>query len=243
MTLTDDRLTTIRGLLSKAEATPFPAEAEAFLAKATSLMTRYALDEAAVWASAEGGGTPTEQRIELRRPYVSQKALLVNGIAEVFGCKAVRFPGGPGAESEMVSIVGFESDLEMVETLVTSLLVQAATASVAAQPGGMSPSSSAGWRRSFLSGFVHRTTERLAAERRRLVDEQPAAASGTSMALVLADRGDDVAAEFRRRHPHIRVSRVSLGSSRSGQLAGQRAGNRADLGHRRVGGHRGLAAG
>ena len=42
----DSRLITIRNLLAKAEATSFPAEAEAFTAKASELMARYAIDEA-----------------------------------------------------------------------------------------------------------------------------------------------------------------------------------------------------
>ncbi len=46
----DARLTTIRNLLAKAEATTFPAEAEAFTAKATELMARHRIDEALVWA-------------------------------------------------------------------------------------------------------------------------------------------------------------------------------------------------
>ena len=45
-THSDSRLATIRGLLAKAEATEFAAEAEAFTAKASELMARYSLDEA-----------------------------------------------------------------------------------------------------------------------------------------------------------------------------------------------------
>jgi hypothetical protein len=244
MTVTDDRLSTIRGLLSKAEATSFPAEAEAFLAKATDLMSRYALDEAAVWASAEGGGggAPTEIRLVMRRPYLGQKAILVNEVAKVFGCRAVRFPT-EAKDTEHVVVVGFASDLEMVETLVTSLLLQSATAMAAAQPPGLDAAGSAGWRRSFLMGFIGQATDRLAEQHRRVADEVAAPTPGGSMALVLADRADDVAAEFRRRHPHIRVSRVSGGRSASGRAAGQSAGRRADLGHRRVGSQRAIASG
>jgi len=242
MTLTDDRLSTIRGLLSKAEATQFPAEAEAFLAKASALMSRYALDEAAVWASAEGGGDPTERRLLLRRPYLGQKAVLVNEVAKVFGCRAVRFPMA-NRDTEEVSVVGFPSDLEIVETLVTSLLVQAATAMAATQPPGLDAAGSAGWRRSFLSGFIGQVSQRLGDEHRKATESTEAPTPGGSMALVLADRARDVDAEMRRLHPYVRSARVSAGRSASGRAAGRSAGQRADLGHKRVGGHRSLAAG
>ncbi len=241
MTPSDDRLSTIRGLLAKAEATPYPAEAEAFLAKASALMSRYALDEAAVWASAEGGGErPTERRVVLRRPYLGQKAILVHEVAKVFGCRAVRFPM-QNSQTEEVSVVGFPSDLEVVEALVTSLLVQAGTAMAAAQPEGLDSAGSAGWRRSFLMGFITQVSDRLRAEHEKATEATEAPAGGGSMALVLADRASDVEDELRRLHPYIRTARVSAGRSAAGRAAGRSAGRRADLGHRRVGTRRALA--
>ena len=235
--MSDDRLATIRGLLAKAEATPFPAEAEAFLAKATELMTRYAIDEAMLAVDRPDHATPGEVRITLERPYVAQKALLVNEVATRFGCRAIRFVSGPGVTVEVMSIVGFPVELEMVETLVTSLLVQLGTSMMASQPSAGSASSTAAWRRSFIAGFVETVGVRLAEQRSTVVADLSERDPGSpSVALVLADRQVAVDADFRRRHPRVRQVSVSVGSSWRGRESGRVAGRRADLGSRRVGG-------
>ena len=233
--MNDARLTTIRGLLAKAEATNFPDEAEAFTAKAAELMSRYAIDEATVWAADRSSGQPSSRSITLHRPYLSQKAVLVNEVAAIFGCKSVRMMVSVAAPTEVAMVVGFESDLDLVETMVTSLLVQAATAMVADQPSGLTSSGAAAFRRSHLMGFVDAAAGRLREQHRATIaDRERAAESATSsngsMSLVLADRGEAVTDEFRRQFPHVRHSRVSVGSSRDGRKAGQAAGRRADLG-------------
>ena len=236
--MNDSRLATIRGLLAKAEATDFPAEAEAFTAKAAELMSRYAIDEAAVWAADRSSGSPTDRMITLHRPYLAQKAVLVAEVATVFGCRAIRMMVGASAPTELVSVVGYGSDLDVVEAMVTSLLVQAATAMVVDQPSGLTSSGAASFRRSHLMGFIETATSRLKEQHRASIAEREAqqrAASGPSgaaqsMAVVLADRGAEVTSEFRRRFPHVRHSRVSVGSSPTGRRSGRLAGSRADLG-------------
>ena len=235
--MSDDRLATIRGLLAKAEGTPFPAEAEAFLAKATELMTRYAIDEAMLAADRPDGSGPGEVRLTLQRPYVAQKALLVNEVANRFGCRAIRFGAGPGAEVEVMSIVGFPVELEMVDTLVTSLLVQLGTSMMASQPQSSSASTTAAWRRSFIAGFVEAVGVRLGEQRNTVVADLSDRTDGSpSVALVLADRKVAVDEDFRRRHPRVRQVSVSVGSSWRGRESGRDAGRRADLGGRRLGG-------
>lgn len=242
----DDRLATIRALLAKAEATDFPAEAEAFCAKATELMARYSIDEAMVWAEQGGGSEIGELVIVLHRPYVNLKAWLVHGVAAAFGCRSVGFAGSGSGPMERVSVVGFPSDLELVDTLVTSLLVQQAAAMLAAQPASSSASASAAWRRSFLGGYADTV-------RRRLEEQRSAAAhhdgpggstapvGSTSTELVLVRREEAVDGEFRRRFPRLRQSRVSMGTSGAGRSAGAAAGRRADLGSRRIARRRALS--
>jgi len=239
--MNDARLATIRGLLAKAEATDFPAEAEAFTAKAAELMGRYAIDEAAVWATDRSSSSPEERTITIHRPYLAQKSLLVHEVATIFGCRAIRLMMGSESPTELVSVVGYRSDLDLVEAMVTSLMVQAAAAMVVDQPRHLSSSATAAYRRSHLMGFIETATRRLRDQHRASIADReaerraarPAAASGAdapSMALVLADRGVEVAEEFRRRFPHVRNSRISAGSSPTGRRSGQEAGRRADLG-------------
>lgn len=243
----NSRLATIRALLAKAEATAFPEEAEAFTAKASELMARYAIDEAVVWSnqSVDGRSQPVETRIEIHRPFLGQKALLVNEVATILGCRTVRFVGRRGDASETMSIVGFPTDLELVETLVTSLFLQLTSAMMAGSPPRSSPSSVAAWRRSFIVGFTSSVSTRLAADRATAVargeadrgiehtaDNDMGASNCTS--VVLADRGDAVTDEFQRIHPRTRQVRIGVGSSSAGHDAGSTAGRRADLGARRL---------
>ncbi len=246
---TDSRLGVIRGLLAKAEATSFPAEAEVFTAKASELMARYAIDEALIWSTSADPGLPSERTVVLQRPYVSQKAYLVHRVAGVFGCSAIRLMGGAGASTEPVSVVGYESDLDLVETMVTSLLVQAAQAMVVDQPAGLTSSGAAAFRRSHLMGFIETACARLAdVHRDAVVRNAPPGRAGDdsvdlraqpagppSLALVLADRSESVDAEFSRRYPRVRSSRISFGSSLDGHRSGRAAGERADLGSTRLG--------
>lgn len=236
----DARLTTIRNLLAKAEATQFPAEAEAFTAKASELIARYAIDEALLWADGPDDAVPEELRLDLHRPFTAQKAVLVAAVAEVFGCQVVRLGLRPGRPTETVSIVGFPSDLTLVETLVTSLFLQLTTAMTAegAAPGARTASQVAAWRRSFISGFTHTVSERLTAEHakaRRDADTADTSPAGRSTALVLRDRAEAVRDDMRQRFPHIRTSRVSTGTSPAGRRAGSAAGRTADIGAKRVG--------
>ncbi len=235
---TDQRLQTVRALLAKAEATDFPEEAKAFTRKAEELMARYAIEESSLWAStdADRRDTPIQVLVTLFPPYVAVKSLLVQKVADACGCDAVRF-STPGQRTEHVAVVGFETDCRFVEVLVTSLFVQVAAAMAACQPAGMTSAQTASWRRSFLTGFADEVAERLRNEREAAREAAAPVVVGervTSMSVVIADRRSEVREELKRRYPHVRITRVSVGSSRHGRDAGGAAGRRADLGHRRM---------
>lgn len=250
----DRRLATIRSLLAKAESTEYPEEAEAFFAKASELISRWAIDEAVLWASADASQreSPDELQIVVHAPYMAQKAVLVSAVASAHDCRAVRLVGGPGSSTEVISVIGFPSELRWVETLATSLLVQLTSAMLAASPSGRSASATASWRRSFIAGFAEEVDRRLRHDReqaQRAEDARSAGdgaptgdASGTpaSVALVLADRRAEVDDAFRGRHPHVRSSWASSGSSHAGRDAGRRAGRDASLTRERLGGRRRL---
>jgi hypothetical protein len=254
----DRRLAVARGLLAKAEATEFPQEAEAFFAKASELIARYAIDEAVLWA-ADGTdrARPDELRLVVHAPYLAQKAVLVHAVARAHGCQSIRLLSGPGVTTEVICVVGFPTDLRWVETLVTSLLVQLTAAMLAGCPTGLTASASAGWRRSFIMGFADEVESRLQEDRDRAVadaDAGPGTAGGPgraadgagsggadrSVALVLVQRDHDVRDEFRRRYPRVRSSWASRGSSADGHRAGRAAGRDAALTRDAVGGRRPL---
>lgn len=161
----------IRALLAKAESTDFPEEAEALSSKAQQLMARHSIDEALIADSGAGagaGGTdgPGACRIGIDQPYEGAKALLLDAVAAANRCQAV-WAGDFGFST----VVGFEPDLEAVELLYTSLLVQADAAMLRtpeartkgrggkARQGG---SRSKDFRQSFLIAYAGRIRERLA---------------------------------------------------------------------------------
>ncbi len=151
-------LARVRGLLAKAEATTYPEEAEALSAKAGELMNRHALARAVVDAATQPAQTAITVRLWLEGPYVPAKSMLVAAVAVANRCVCVR------SESvDMVSIVGHETDLETVEMLTTSLLVQANQAMLAtgraSAAGGRARSRS--FRQSFLLAYAGRIGERL----------------------------------------------------------------------------------
>lgn len=262
----DARLETVRSLLAKAEATPFPEEAEAFNAKAAELMTRYAIEEAMLWATRPPQPSDViEIRIEMPPPFIAQKSLLAAGVAEAHGCLSVRLDSGRQGAPALISIVGLSTSVSSVEALITSLLVQLAVAMGRADAvratdirTPSTASETAAWRRSFIAGFGSSIITRLR-------EQQAAAAAGTSLnssegsapgagsgggggagsdgpstALVLAKRDAHVRSEFNKRFPYIRTSRVSMGSSAAGRTSGASAGDRADLGGTRIGARQGL---
>jgi hypothetical protein len=256
----DRRLSTIRALLAKAEATEYPDEAEAFFNKASELISRWAIDEALLWAGSDSSAReqPDELQLVLHAPYLPQKAVLVGAVATAHGCRAVRIVSPPGVGREVISVVGFPSELRWVDTLVTSLMVQLTSAMLSRCPAGLTPSASASWRRSFIIGFAEEVGRRLDADRaaaaaeRDAAEHRAAARSGEtgsasvaapSAALVLASRADEVDDELRRRHPRLRSSWASSGRSASGRRAGQVAGREASITRRGLGGRGQLGSG
>jgi hypothetical protein len=115
----------IRALLSKAEATTFSEEADAFTEKAQDLMTRYAIDEALL-DDADGHREVDTIRIHVENPYAQAKAQLLSTVGAVNRVRVIW-----DDHHGMATAVGMAIDLQLVEMLFTSLLVQA-TLSIAA---------------------------------------------------------------------------------------------------------------
>ncbi|MGQ4516734.1 DUF2786 domain-containing protein [Streptomyces sp. DW26H14] len=203
----------IRGLLAKAESTDFPDEAEALSAKAQQLMARHRVDEALLRGDAAGGG-PGFRRIGVDRPYEGPKALLLDAVAAANGCEAVW-----SADFGFSTVVGHESDLEAVELLYTSLLVQADRALADG------PSRRRDYRVSFLIAYAARVRERLttAAE-----DEVAARRDSPGLLPALAARDLAVTTATRRLFPATTTSRLK-GRDAEGWRRGESAADDARL--------------
>ncbi|MFI5872465.1 DUF2786 domain-containing protein [Streptomyces sp. NPDC051445] len=214
-------LTRIRALLAKAEATGFPQEAEALTAKAQELMARHSVDEALLDAQAPSPDAPGACRIGVEAPYEQAKAVLLDAVAGANHCRAVW--NEPFAFS---TVVGFEADLEAVELLYTSLLVQAqsamAKAEAAQRAGGRRRTKT--FRQSFLAAYAHRIGTRLG---------EVTAAAGTQVAddllPVLASREVAVTAATDAMFPQTVSTRLRGVTDEAGWTEGAEAADRARM--------------
>ncbi|MEU1921780.1 DUF2786 domain-containing protein [Streptomyces albogriseolus] len=206
----------IRALLAKAEATGFPEEAEALSAKAQELMARHSVDEALLAARAPAAEGPDAVRIGVDPPYEQAKAVLLDAVASANHCQAVwNEPFG------FSTVVGFAPDLEAVELLFTSLLVQATTAMTKAEAaqraGGRKRTKT--FRQSFLAAYAHRVGARLAAAAEGPVSED--------LLPVLASREVAVGARVERLFPSTTTTRLRGVSDGAGWEEGVRAAEEA----------------
>ena len=227
------RLDRVRKLLAKAERAGTPDEAEIYTAKAVELMARHGIDDA-VLAAADPLRTADRigsVRVEIDDPYSAGKARLLGWTASALACRWVMHDAR-GGRVPAVTVFGFDSDRERVE-LYTSLLLQAARPLAELRPLRRGESVAA-YRRSWLYGFAARIHERLREAQSRAVrerDDDPgsAAGAGSSAALVLADRGDQVDRAYAEEFPSLRRARRPSVSG-SGYRQGADAADRADLG-------------
>ena len=213
----DPLLGRVRKLLAKAEDPACtPAEAAAFTAKATELIAKYGVDQALL---AGARPDPVGDRIvTVEPPYARDKAGLLATVALALRCRVVHLDRRGATRSHLF---GHGPDLERVELLFTSLLVQAAHGlATAAVPRGEHP---AAFRRSWLAGFTEAVRARLRDSERSAADAAPGAE------LVLADRTALV--ERRRDEVYPRLARPGPRRLRgSGHARGYAEGRRANLG-------------
>jgi hypothetical protein len=156
----DERiLARVRALLAKAESTSYPAEAETFTAGAQALMARHRIDRALLDATRPQQATgPIGRRIGIDNPYEAPKAMLLDAVAAANQCRTVW-----SKELGFATVVGHATDLDAVELLFTSLLVQATTAMTrqGAKKDAVGRSRTRTFRQSFLISYARRIGERL----------------------------------------------------------------------------------
>ncbi|MFD5465612.1 DUF2786 domain-containing protein [Kitasatospora sp. NPDC127059] len=226
-------LARIRALLAKAESTEFPEEAEALTAKAQQLMAQHSIDGALLAAAAADRDTPAALRIGVDNPYEGPKTMLLDAVAVANRCRVVW-----AKEYGFCTVIGFDGDLDGVELLYTSLLVQATHALNKAGSG--KDSRSKAFRQSFLVAYAARIRERLTAATERATSAAAAGRhlreDGTEEQLLpderllpaLAARSAAVDDEVGRLFPKLVSQRVRV-SDGEGWAAGRAAADRAAL--------------
>ena len=217
-------LSRIRGLLAKAESTEFEAEAAALTAKAQELMARHAIDTAMLGDRAgDRGGAVQARRLHLDDPHAEAKAAIVQAVGTANGVRVVLLPA-----FGIATLVGMPGDLDAVELLVTSLLLQAGRglADAVAQAGPRGRATA--YRRGFLYSYAQRIEERLT-EARDQARAEATATYGSALAPVLADRQAAVDRAVEELFPSAR-RRGGRTVDAAGWHAGREAADTADLG-------------
>ena len=209
----DERvLERVRALLAKAESTPYAAEAETFTAGAQALMARHSIDRALLDATAPHREGPGGRRVGIDNPYEGPKVALLDAVARANRCSTVW-----STELGFSTVVGFPGDLDAVELLFTSLLVQATTAMTRAgsRQDGLGRSRTRSFRQSFLLAYAGRIGERLAEATAAQAESAAAEPAGEGLLPVLAARHEEVTEAVSALFPHLRTT--SIGRARDGE--------------------------
>lgn len=224
----DERiLARVRALLAKAESTNYPAEADTFTAGAQALMARHSIDHALLAASGQApADEPTGRRIGIDNPYEAPKATLLDAIACANRSRAVW-----AKELGFATVVGHPTDLDTVEILFTSLLVQATTTmtrqgSRTYRGGG---SRTRTFRQSFLLSYAHRIRERLTETTRQETETAAAEPGKRNLLPVLASRDEAVERATTAMFPHLTTHSAGTAWDSEGWASGRAAADLATL--------------
>jgi hypothetical protein len=142
-------------------------------------MAKYSIDHALLAAETGREEEPGGRRIAVDNPYEAPKASLLQTVAQANRCRVVW-----SKELGLVSVIGFPADLDAVELLFTSLLVQANSAMLRAgsKQDAAGRSRTRAFRQSFLISYAVRIGERLSEAtghaEQHAVAEQAAASAG-----------------------------------------------------------------
>lgn len=243
----DERvLERVRALLAKAESTPYEAEADTFSAAAQKLMARHSIDHVMLAADRAQPDKPDARRVWIDRPYEHAKVSLLHAVASANRSRAV-WTSSWG----FVTIVGHATDLAAVETLFTSLLVQASSRMTREGPrrDGFGASRTRAFRQSFLMAYADRIGQRLR-EAADLVTQEAVAddvrcatgavpgadesgqetvTTGGTLVRILADRQGEVDDRVNEMFPRLTTSSARSATDLEGWVAGTAAADAARL--------------
>jgi Protein of unknown function (DUF2786) len=222
-----DVLRKVRKLLAKAEATDNPLEAEAFSAKAATLIAAHRIDPARL----AGDGPPDELTVRRlvigRGAYVRARLALLQAVADAHDAELVWQSGPDGATA---LLAGFASDLDVVLVLYESLHLQAAAQMAAVRRA--TPAATQRWRRAFLFGFASRIAELLEAAWQRV--ETAAQVSDRSRVPDVPERADRVRVYAASAFGRVVTASAPSPAAAAGWDHGQRVAAEADIGRSRL---------
>jgi len=196
----------IKSLLTKAERSDFPEEAEAFSAKAAELMAKHAIDQAQVMADEGKQFVDIEhRRYTVGSPYSADRMYLVAQVAEALGGSAYFFKQPrDGSKTRTNSkdhntyaaLVGFSSDLDSIESMLESLnkQMERARARAVSRENFWGMGDKKVWNSTFIRTYAFRIGDRL----KEAYEAELAVATGGA-AIVLRDKRQLIEQELQER--------------------------------------------
>ncbi|MEU7570304.1 DUF2786 domain-containing protein [Micromonospora sp. NPDC049240] len=234
---TEGMLSKIRGLLAQAEHEgTSKTESETFMAAATRLMAKYGVERAMLGALHPETDRVADKIIVVPAPYAASKLRLLWAIASALGADGVKRRAAKGTAE--LHLFGMESDLERIDLLYTSMLLQCQRFQEIDWRTMPSFVDKRTWKVDYVEGFrseVHRRLKEV--EARAKQQAQAEQTGGPSVDLVLADRSALVQKAKADAYSSTRKSSYSRRVG-AGYGQGTSAGQRADLGGSRIAGNR-----
>lgn len=230
----------VEKLLTKAESTEFPEEAEALISKAQALMLEHQIHEAQLRLN---GNQPeekvTSKFFHVSNPYLKEKAGLWLTVAEANGCTLLYLRGNWDNNDGGVEVYGTPTDIEFVGQLGQSLTIQMASALEKFVATHQKPSyaSTVGWKKSFLYGYKSSIRKRLEEVTQEGVEEV-----SSEVLPVLVSRKEKAEEFMENQYPNLTASTSEFTGSSSAFSRGAQAGQEASLGQTAVGGRGALGA-
>jgi hypothetical protein len=211
------------------------AEAAAMAERAEMLMFRHNVTMAMLAAYNVNERDITARRVTIGKPYTKEKVTLLCTVAAHMNVATMNFLDARGWRYPVdVELMGFPGDLDQVEQLYTSLLVQANRDMLTAEP--TDPREHLASFRSFwLVGFINTVHRRLSRVRFNAAAESDTNDGGTAggTALVLADRMAVVQRWAGQRYADATLADVKPVYTRGeGEQLGREHGKAVDLGRR-----------
>ena len=235
-----DRAALIAKLLSTAESLSAQGNEEAaasYMAKASALQLKFMVEDSEI-RQAQGDKRADDPLVshrvigvEKRSGYVKARRDLLDGLVSIFHCKATM-----AHDRSSMTIYGFQSDVDFVQTIFSSLVTQMMSNmdhDAKSMPSWESPRT---WRTSYAHGWAWRVVSRLRAARTSQEAEAGTTTPGT--ALVLRDRSQAVQDYYDQLFAgrKMRAGYVNRSTrSSDGLRRGDAAGSRADIGGPRLG--------
>lgn len=235
-TNTIDKITALLNTANHPNTPPHEAATAAALAE--KLMLKYAIDASMVGHTSGQPDEIVRRDTTISGKYGANQGLLYNSIASAFGAKPIRIKAG---SSPTFAAFGTKATLDAIDQLFGSLRLAMVADAAKEQPYGVSGAQLVGYRASFMKGWLSKVGKRLK-EQQEMAKAEATTEHGPGVGIMLRDQDARVRDAFRKEFGgKVRTTRTR--ATYAGHAAGSSAGERADIGNRRIGGRMALGAG